>query len=78
MADQSTVPRAGSPVLRLPRFNWKAIDKYKELSNLEIEIKIIFMTNNYNTQESEWIPIILNWLGWEVLIFMVTLYHEEQ
>ena len=36
------------------------------------------MTNNYNTQESKKVPIILNWLGHEGLRFMKTLNDEEK
>ena len=44
--------RSGSLVLKQPIFDWNMADKYKELSNLETEVKNIFMTKSYNTQES--------------------------
>ena len=56
------VPSSGSPALKQPAFELKAKDKYEELCNFEIEVKNIFLTNSYNTQESETVPIILNWL----------------
>ena len=62
-----TTPRLGSPALRQQMFDWKARDKYQELCNFPLEVKNIFMTNNYETQESERVPIILNWLGGEWL-----------
>ena len=46
-----TMSRSNGPVLRHPVFDWKATDKYQELCNFEIEVKNIFITNNYNTQE---------------------------
>ena len=36
------------------------------------------MTNNYNTQESVRVPVILNWLDWDGLRFIDTLNDEEQ
>ena len=40
------MPRSGGLVLREPMFDWKVADKYQELCNFEIAVKIIFMTNN--------------------------------
>ena len=48
-------------------FDWKATDKYHGLCNFEIEVNKIFMTNNYNFQDSDRVPLILNWLGCENL-----------
>ena len=36
------------------------------------------MTNYYNIEESNMIPGILNWLGWELLKLLQTLNYEEQ
>ena len=36
------------------------------------------MTNNYNIQESDRVPIILNWLGHEGFRFVQMLNNEEQ
>ena len=36
------------------------------------------MTDSYNTQERERVPIILNWLGQEGLRFMRSLNDKEQ
>ena len=58
------MPRSDGPVLTQLKFGWR-VDKYQELSNFKVEEKNIFMTNIYNTQESERVPIILNWLGWK-------------
>ena len=54
------IPRSGGPVLSQPMFDWKVADKYQESYNFEIEAKNIFMIHNYNTQECERVPIILN------------------
>ena len=61
------MPRSGNPALRQATFDWKVADKYQEVCNFETEVKNIFMTNNHNTQESERVPLILNWLAWEGL-----------
>ena len=45
------ITRPDDPALRQPMFDWKASDKYKELHTFCIEVKNIFMTNNYNTEE---------------------------
>ena len=50
--------------LRPPMIDWEEVDKYQELCNFEIEVKNIFITHNYNTQESESISVILKWLIW--------------
>ena len=70
-----TMPRSGIPVLRQP--TWKVAKKYQELCNFEIEVKNIFMTNNYNRQENERVSITLNWLCWEGIRFMQTLSDEN-
>ena len=49
-------PRSDSQVLRQPMFDWKAAHKYQEPCNFEIEVKNIFMTNNYSARVSERIP----------------------
>ena len=35
----TTAPRTGSPTLKQPLFNWKALDEYHELCNFKIEVK---------------------------------------
>ena len=65
-------------MLKKPTFDWKAAEKYQELCNFGIEVNIILMTNSYNTQKSEHVLIVLNWLGWEGLSFVQTLNDEEQ
>ena len=47
------VPRMGGPALKQPTFDWKIPDKYHELCNFKIEIKNIFLTNNYNILKSK-------------------------
>ena len=49
--------------LRQPTFDWKASDR--SCATLKMDVKSISMTNNYNTQESVMVQIILNLLGWE-------------
>ena len=51
-------------------------NKYQVLCN--IEIKNIFLTINYNTQESERVPIIMKWLGQEGFRFMQILSDKEK
>ena len=60
-----------------PMIHWSATDKYHEC-NFELEVKKIFMTNNYNIQESEKVPRILNWLCWEGFRFIQALNDERQ
>ena len=36
------------------------------------------MTNNYNIQESERVPVIPSWQGWEGIKFIQNLHDEEQ
>ena len=69
---------SGCPVLRQPKFDWKAADKYQELFTFKEGVKNISITNNYNTQESKRVPIILSWLGQEGLRFVQTLNHIWQ
>ena len=71
-------PGSGGPVLRQITFDWKVADKYRELCNFEIEVKNIFIINNYKTHESKSVPIILNWIGQEGVRFMQTLNDKEQ
>ena len=56
-------PRASRQTLKQPTFNLKAAHKFHQLVNCEMEGKNIFMTQSYNTEDSEKKPIILNWLG---------------
>ena len=58
-----TGPRSGSLALKQSTSDCKGPNKYQELCTFEKEIKKIFMTINYNTQEIERILIILNCLG---------------
>ena len=66
------MPRSGGPALRQPMFDWKAAYKYQKLCSFEMDSKNIFMTNCYNTQERERVPLILNWLGRERVSFLQT------
>ena len=74
----NAILRPRGPVLRQSMSDQKVANKFQEPCNFEIEVKNIFMTNNYNIQENNRVPIILNWLGWEGLRFMQTLDEEEQ
>ena len=67
---KNEMPRSSSPALRQPMFDWKAIDKNHVLHNFGIEVKKILVKNNTTIQESETVPIILNWLGHEGLRFV--------
>ena len=73
-----TMPNSGHQVLRQPLFHWKAADKHQKQCNFEIEVKNIFMTDDYNILKSKRVPRILKWLGREGLRFMQTLNEEEQ
>ena len=42
-----------NPIICQPTFNWKAVDKYWEICNFEVEVKNIFMPYMYNTQDSK-------------------------
>ena len=63
-------PRSGGSALWQPMFDRKVAEKYKELCNFEIQVKNIFMTNNYYTQKNDRVPVILNWVGQEGLRLM--------
>ena len=71
------VPKSVGLILQQPTFNWKATHKYQEISNFEIEVKSIFMTNNHNIQDSKKVPVVFNWLGQEGLRFVQILNDEE-
>ena len=73
-----TSPRSGVSTLKQPTFHWKATDKCHELCYYEIEVKYIFMTTNYNIQESEKVPRILNLLGHQGTTLVQGLNDEEQ
>ena len=45
-------PRSGGPALKQPIFDWKAANKYLELSNFELEVKNMFMTNSINNRKA--------------------------
>ena len=70
--------RNGGLILKQPTVDWKALAKYHELCNTQKRLKHIFLTNVYNIHESKEVPIIMNWLGHEGLIFAQTLNDEEQ
>ena len=72
------VSRSGGPIQCQATFDWKRADKYQELHSVEIQLRNIFMTNNYNTQDSKSVPIILNWLDQERLTFVQRLNDGEQ
>ena len=55
--------RSGSPALRQLALEWKVTDKYQELCHFKVEVKDIYMTDNYNMQESEKVPVLPSWLG---------------
>ena len=58
-----TISWLDSPTLKQLTFDLKATGKYHELCNFGIQVKNIFITNNYNIQESEKFPITVNWFG---------------
>ena len=64
------MPRSNSPVLGQSTFDWKATNIYQELCNFETEVKNIFMTIMYNTDESDRVPIIVKWLCWKGLRYV--------
>ena len=68
----------GGPTFKQTMFDWKMPDKYHRLCNFKIDIKNIFHTNNYNIQESEKVPIMINWLCHEGLRLEQTLNVKEQ
>ena len=72
------MPKRGGLALKQPTFNWKAENKYHELWNFKIEVKVFLMTNSCNIQYNEKVPIIFIWLGREGLQFMQVLYDEKQ
>ena len=39
-------------------FNWSTKDKYTKLQNLELEVRNILMTKNYDIRDAEQVPII--------------------
>ena len=59
------VPRSEGTALKWPTIDWEESDKYQKLCILETEVKTIFLTNSYNTQEGKRVPIILNGFGRE-------------
>ena len=71
-------PRVSGPVLKQPTFDWKMPDEYHELNNFEIEVRNFFLINNYNIQDSEKVPIIINWLGCDSLRLVKILNNRKQ
>ena len=45
--------RMSGPSVKQLTFDWKAQDKYSELSKIEVEVENIFMTKSYDTTDSE-------------------------
>ena len=72
------VLRATGPALRQPTFKSKVHDKYNELNNFKTEVRNIFLMNNHNIEESEKVPIIMNWLGCAGLRVVHALTDSEQ
>ena len=68
--------KIGSQAPKQPIFNLKTMGKYQELLNFEI--KNILLTNSYNIQDNEKVPVILNLLCREGLQFTETLNDGEQ
>ena len=64
------------PIMKQPRFNWNAKDKYKELQNFKLDVSNILQ--NYNLGQTDKVSIIKNWLGREGLQLIATLTQEEQ
>ena len=61
------------PVSKQPAFDWKV-----PVGNFEIDIRNIFLTNDYNIQDSDKVPIIMIWLGHKGLRLLQTLNGGEQ
>ena len=60
-------PKIGRPFLKQSLFDWSARDKYVKLRNFQMEVNNIIIT--YNTNNAEKLPIVMNWLCCEGLIF---------
>ena len=73
----SLSPRTNTPTLKQPTFNQKIRAK-SDLMGFKIEVNNIFMTKTYELEESEKVPIIMNWLGCEGLHFLHTTNEEEK
>ena len=61
------MPMISGPRIKHPTFDWKALDKYNELHNFEIEVRDIVLINSCNIQESKMVPIIMIKLGYKGL-----------
>ena len=68
------MPRTGSLALKEPIFDRTVSDKYQGLQMFPKH----FMTNTYNAQENDKVPIILKWPGRERLQFIQMLNYDEQ
>ena len=59
----SANPKSDEALFKEPTFSWAAKDKFTEHNSLKMEVNNIFMTapqKNYNTDDSEQVPIIKN------------------
>ena len=64
--------------LKQSSFYWKPVHKFQELWNFKLEVTNIFMTSNYNVQDKEKVPTMLNWLGIVQLQFQQPVNNEEK
>ena len=70
--------RARRPILKHLLFDWKSPNKYHELSNLDIKVRNIVLTNNNSLQDSKKVTIVIKMLGHEGLRLFQTLNDRKQ
>ena len=70
--------RNGGLILKKPRLNWDAPDRYIKLLNFQIEVTHILETRAHEISNEEQIPVIKNWVGQEGLLLVNTFTQEEK
>ena len=69
-------PKVGSPTMKQLTFDWNAQDKYSKLKAFRLEVNNILST--YNTQQTDKLALVQNWLGRKGLQYLETLTNAEK
>ena len=70
--------RHGELILENQRFNWDVPDRYVEVLNFKLEVKIILELRAYKIKDEENVLVIKNCLGKEGLLLMEMSMLEEK
>ena len=71
-------PRQARPIMSQPVFSWKALDRYVELLNFEMEAANVLQAKVYDLSDEGKVPIIKIWFSREGLQFIQTLTNAEK